>query len=168
MQFHLGPHSEFDIFGFICHLDLFPVSRPNGSPTQQQMTSQMASWPTRHPHAQLSSPSSESLSQGAASLSSSSPGFPRADGDFPMEDAFDRHDVPQTAPLSQSPVPHAVANGPMDAPFTQYLAGEAFISCSLVEYEGSKAAMFVFSVRCHHHPPSACLALTPMTDRISP
>ena len=142
----LGTHSEFDIFGFICHLDLFPVSRPESSPTHQRMTSQTT---LRYPRAHSSSLSSGSLSP----LSPPSPMFPRVDGDFPMEDALDYHDVPQAAPLSQNPASHVFVLASADAPCTQYLAGETFVSCSLVEHEGGKAAMFVFSVRCYHHSP---------------
>ncbi|KAI0704102.1 velvet factor-domain-containing protein [Earliella scabrosa] len=142
-------------FGFTCHVDLFPVAgEPSASaaPIRGDSTSRAASSssPT-HPLAfrPSSIPSYHALPPARPSATPASHGVTdsRPSSHFPRDSfhrsSTDDQDVPR---LVYGPAPQLSCTQPQDEEdCTMLLAGEAVVLCSLVDNDGQRTAMFIFS-----------------------
>ncbi|KAI0718020.1 velvet factor-domain-containing protein [Cerioporus squamosus] len=145
---------EHLVFGLICHVDLFQLpaggqhvpDRRMGAPStrgssmRQLLFDHDASMPSDRP-AQATRP----LFMPATHFDvGTTPGLVffdagRVPGSWPM-----RTKVSSSPPV-QLPAAPGSAISEQDETCTDLLAGETFVPCSVVEHEGQRAAMFVFS-----------------------
>ena len=121
-------HSEYFTMSLICYVDLFPTSQPGQPPLPAQGKSLQ----------QAPEQSTSSLMQ-----RSSTPSI------YPHNEIV--QEPIETWRMQIDPMLFSTAATPansviLDQPCTEHLAGEKFVACSLVEYEGSHAPVFVFSV----------------------
>ena len=94
----------------------------------------------------LATNTNASLCSGEPNLDQSPPASSRTVEESVVRDSFVGHNMPQMAPDGR-------------ALCTEYLAGECFVTCSLVQHDGRNAPMFAFSVR--HSP--ICFVETELT-----
>ncbi|TBU30147.1 velvet factor-domain-containing protein [Dichomitus squalens] len=161
-------YDEYDTFGLLCHVDLFPensASIASGSPTARAAYPFQPSIPTPLGRMQWPSPfprdtfpnsdAAGSMSYGAQSASEepaipfdvraiSRPNYGRStelSGER-VPEPWNTRAKPYIAPASAGQV--GQGNHPDESKCTSLLSGETVVSCSLVEYDGKKAAMFAF------------------------
>ena len=146
------------MFGFTCHVDLFPVAgEPSASagPIRGDRTSRgtcSSSSPT-HPLAfRPLSPSNPHHTLPPARSAATPPSHVAHGPAFevPRDNLHRSSTQDQDVPHQMYGLaPQSSCTRPQDEDCTMLLAGEAVVLCSLVDNDGRRKAMFVFSVRSY-------------------
>ena len=131
------------MFGFTCHVDLFAVA---GEPASTSPTHALAFRPPSSPHALLPLPETNAWYPARMDVNPSSH-VPGDTFQLPRDGLHRSSAHGQDAPRQPyGTVPPPSLSQPQDEQCTMLLAGEAFVQCSLVDKDGRRVAMFVFSV----------------------
>ncbi|CAA7266158.1 unnamed protein product [Cyclocybe aegerita] len=155
-------YDDVQVLGFLCTVDLFPVPGPTESLPPIQGNSDRSQQRTSAPATRRNFQSASAGASPSSTTSSSSPTYSTspetharpyipANGSGSSYAPYQEQTSPSSPSGPQSPaqpnVVHTVGDYPIteDSKQTQALVGATFVQPAVVDYQGAKAIVFVFS-----------------------